>query len=79
MWNLIFGFIFAFIIGLFIGSFITLIHFQREKITGILVVDHQTEQCYAKILNDDITKLTKKRAVFLIDHNGNISRQDHTL
>ncbi len=68
-----------YLLGIIIGVIITVIHYNFEKINGVIVVDHKTEQCVIKTLSQDLTDIRKKRAVFYIDHNGKLPRENHSL
>ena len=67
---------FIFLIGgIVIGVIITLIYRSRERIHGIVHIDHDTNQCTFEITSDQLTKRGNKIAVFYIDHNAQISRK----
>lgn len=62
------------IIGVIIGSVLTNIIFYWNKAFGVIVVDHHTQQCIAKMNYEELTEKKKKYALFKIDHNGDLSR-----
>lgn len=67
---------FIFLIGgVILGIIITLIYRSRERIHGIVHIDHDTNQCTFEITSDQLTKRGNKIAVFYIDHNAQISRE----
>lgn len=68
------GFIFL-LGGVLLGVILTLICRSRERIHGIVHVDHDTKQCTFEITSDQLAKRDKKIAVFYIDHNALISRK----
>lgn len=67
------------VIGIAIGIIIMLIHRSRERIHGIVHVDHDTEQCIFSITSDQLSDRKKKIAVFVINHNAKISRDEQSL
>lgn len=64
-----------FVGGLVIGFALTMIYKARERIHGIIHVDHKTEQCIFNITSDQLANPKNKIAVFIIDHNADISRE----
>lgn len=71
---------FIFLIGgVILGVILTLIYKSRERIHGVIHIDHDTEQCTFNITSDQLTKRDKKIAVFYIDHNAQISREEQGL
>lgn len=65
--------------GIVLGVIFTLIFKSRERIHGIVHVDHDTEQCTFSITSDQLSKRDKKIAVFYINHNAKISREEQSL
>lgn len=61
--------------GVILGVIMTLIYRSRERIHGVIHIDHDTEQCTFEITSDQLTKRGNKIAVFYIDHNAQISRK----
>lgn len=61
--------------GVILGIITTLIYRSRERIHGIVHIDHDTNQCTFEITSDQLTKRGNKIAVFYIDHNAQISRK----
>jgi hypothetical protein len=68
-----------FVGGVILGVIFTLIYKSRERIHGVVHVDHKTEQCVFKIESDRLSKLNKKIAVFYINHDAEISRDEQGL
>ena len=68
-----------FIGGLVLGIIATVIYKNREIIHGIIYVDHKTEQCMFNIRSDELSNPKKKTAVFIIDHNAELSREEQGL
>lgn len=67
--------ILIFIGGFILGIIMTVIYKNREIVHGIIYIDHQTEQCKFNIRSADLSDTKKKVAVFVIDHNAEISRE----
>ena len=75
--------ILIFLGGVIIGFIITTIYKNqknaRERIHGIVHIDHQTEQCIFSITSDELMNRDKKIAAFVINHDANISREEQGL
>ena len=54
-----------FVIGWILGAIFIAIKRSRERIHGIVHVDHNTEQCIFNITSDQLSNRNKKIAVFL--------------
>ena len=65
--------------GVILGVILTLICKSNERIHGVVHIDHDTEQCKFSITSDQLTKRDKKIAVFYINHNAKISREEQVL
>lgn len=65
--------------GIVLGVICTMIYKTRERIHGIVHVDHDTDQCIFSITSDQLSKRNKKIAVFVINHNAKISREEQSL
>ena len=65
--------------GVVLGIIFTLIFKSRERIHGIVHVDHKTEQCIFSITSNQLSNRDKKIAVFMINHNAEISREEQSL
>lgn len=68
-----------FMVGIIIGIIFMKILQRNEVIHGIVHVDHNTEQCIFSLTSDQLSDRTKKTAVFVINHNAEISRQEQSL
>ena len=68
-----------FIGGIILGIVISKILRDREKIHGIIHVDHDTEQCIFSITNYELLDHKKKTAIFIINHDAKISRDEQGL
>ena len=71
--------ILLFIGGVILGIIGTLIFKSGERIHGRIHIDHKTEQCVFQITSDEIQNRSKKIAVFYINHDADISREEQTL
>ena len=71
--------ILIFLGGVIIGIICTLKYKSRERIHGIVHIDHKTEQCIFSLTSDQLTDRKNKIAVFMINHNAEISREEQTL
>lgn len=67
------------LIGVILGIIGTLIFKSRERIHGVVHIDHKTEQCIFSITSEELQKPSKKIAVFYINHDAEISREEQTL
>lgn len=65
--------------GVILGVVLTLIYKSRERIHGIVHIDHKTEQSVFSITSDQLTDRKKKIAVFYINHDAQISREEQGL
>ena len=65
--------------GVVIGSVITAIIKDRNKICGVIDVDHNNVMCKIRITSDELSNRRTKRAVFKINHDAKISREEQIL
>lgn len=65
--------------GVVLGIILTLLYKSRERIHGVIHVDHKTEQCIFSLTSNDLSDHSKKIAVFVINHNAEISREEQGL
>ena len=72
-------YVLIFLGGVILGIIGTLIYKSRERIHGVINIDHTTEQCLFSMISDELMKRDKKIAVFLINHDANISREEQGL
>lgn len=68
-----------FIGGLILGIVLTMIYRSRERIHGIIHIDHNTEQCIFSLTSEELMNRKKKIAVFVMNHEANISREEQGL
>lgn len=66
-------------IGITLGIIATLWVRKNERIHGVVDVDHSTEQCVFHITSDQLANRKKKIAVFYINHDATISREEQGL
>lgn len=68
-----------FVGGIIVGIIFMKILQRNEIIHGIVHVDHNTEQCIFSLTSDQLSDRKKKTAVFVINHDANISREEQSL
>lgn len=68
-----------FIGGVLLGIVFMKIHSARERIYGVIEVDHETEQCKVCITSEELSDPKKKIASFVIKHDAKISREKQSL
>lgn len=71
--------ILAFIFGLFLGVIIYFLKEQNSSIKGVIQIDPKTKMCRVTILDEHLSDLNIKKAVFLVSHDAEISRDEPTL
>lgn len=71
--------ILMFLGGVIVGITFTMIFKSRERIHGMIHIDHNTEQCVFNITSDQLSNRKKKIAVFYINHDAELSREEQTL
>lgn len=64
-----------FVGGVVLGIILTLIHKSREKIHGVIHIDHNTEQCVFCLTNEELSNRKTKTAVFVVNHDATLSRE----
>ena len=52
---------------------------KRIRTCGIIEIDHHTEQCKVHITSADLSDRKTKKAIFLINHDVKISREEQML
>lgn len=65
--------------GVILGVLCTLKYKSRERIHGIIHIDHETEQCIFSLTSDELNNRDKKIVVFMVNHDATISREEQTL
>lgn len=65
--------------GLILGVIATLIFKSRERIHGVINIDHETEQCAFSLISTELQNKKKKIAVFYINHDAKLSREEQGL
>lgn len=67
-------------IGLILGAVIILIIDHRDKkIYGVIDIDHNTELCKFHISSDELGNRRNTKAIFIINHEASISREEQSL
>ena len=64
-----------FVGGLLIGILAMKFVQKRERIHGVIDVDHNTEQCTFHITSMEMSDRKKKVVVFYINHDAKISQE----
>ena len=64
-----------FIGGLLLGILIMKIMRNKERIHGVVDVDHNTQQCKFHVTSSEVSNRKKKIVVFYINHDANISQE----
>lgn len=67
------------IVGIIIGFIFTRLLEKRKEVYGVITVDHKTELCSFHISSDELANRRNTKAMFIINHDGNISRDEQTL
>lgn len=73
------GYLVYFIGGVLVGILFMRILRAGERIHGIIHIDHKTEQCIFSITSKELSNKKKKIAVFVINHDAEISREKQSL
>lgn len=68
-----------FVGGVILGIVFMTIRSKRERIHGIVHVDHNTEQCVFNVTSSELSNRKKKIVVFMINHDAEISREEQAL
>lgn len=68
-----------FIGGTIVGFIFTKILHSRERIHGVLEVDHNNNTCRFLTNLDEVSNRKHKEIKFLINHDANISRDEQSL
>lgn len=68
-----------FVGGIILGVVFMKILSSRERIHGLIHIDHETEQCIFSITSEELSNRKKKIAVFVINHDAKISREKQSL
>lgn len=67
-------------IGGFLGGFIYAMVFDILHSTrGVIEVDHRNETCQVRLTSGDLKNRRNTRAVFKINHNADLSRDEQGL
>lgn len=61
--------------GVIIGRLIE----KRNKIHGVIDVDHHTNQCKIRITSEELANPKTKKVIFAVNHDAVISREEQIL
>lgn len=65
--------------GVIVGTIVTIIFRSNTKTYGVIRVDHNIEACFIEMNSKELTDRKIKKAVFDVDHNANLSREEQGL
>lgn len=68
-----------FIGGAILGSIFSSLLSKCNKTYGIIKVDHKLQACKLHVTSTDLLNRSTKKAVFDIDHNSDLSREEQGL
>jgi hypothetical protein len=68
-----------FLFGIIVGVIFMVFRKRNETIHGIVHVDHKNERCAFSITSNQLIDTSKKTAVFYINHDAELSREEHLL
>lgn len=71
--------IFILLIGFTCGVIFTIIFKRNKEVHGMIDIDQLTGLCRFRITSDKLANPRKKYAIFKIDHNAEISRDEQFL
>lgn len=69
----------SFIFGLILGIIIFVVKEQNSSVKGVIQIDPKTKMCRVTILDEHLSDLNIRKATFLVSHDAEISRDDHSL
>ena len=67
------------VLGAIIGSILEKIFMKNTKTHGVIEVDHNTEMCKVRITSSDLSDRKTKKAIFVVNHDVKISRDEQSL
>ena len=65
--------------GMILGVLLITILALKDKTHGYIDVDHETQQCRFHITSADLSDRRTKKAIFKINHDVKISREEQSL
>lgn len=65
--------------GVVVGIAIIIFISRHNKICGFIDIDHNNELCQVHTTSEDLTNRKTKKAVFIINHDAKISREEQVL
>ena len=66
-------------LGTIIGAILEAVISCKDKIYGFIDVDQHTGMCKIRISSEEIANRKNKKAIFIINHDANISREEQSL
>lgn len=73
------SYVFVALGGAIIGIFVVMLLAMNDKTHGVIDVDHNTQQCKVRITSADLSDRKTKKAVFKVNHDVKISREEQIL
>ena len=67
------------IVGFTSGLIVSFIFRRKEKVYGSIDVDPITGLCRFRLSSDELANPKKKRAIFIVTHDAEISRDEQLL
>lgn len=71
--------ILIFLGGVILGFIFSKFSKRQEKTYGFIDVDHETGLCRVRITSGELSNHKTRKAMFRINHDANISREDQGL
>ena len=63
------------LVGVIVGRLIE----KRSKTHGVIDVDHSTGMCKVRITSEELSNHKTKKAIFIVNHDAEISREEQIL
>lgn len=64
-------------IGILFGVIFKSAMENKEKVTGVVQIDHNSGLCRFKITNEELSNPKCKKVQFIVDHNATITEDDY--
>lgn len=68
-----------YLIGVIIGIILTVLYYKKNRIAGIIDVDHELGTCRFHLSSDDLANRRNTKVIFTINHDADLSREEHGL
>lgn len=62
-----------FVLGFIIGQILIKISVGKERVTGVVQIDHSSGLCRFRVEDETLSDLKCKKVVFRVDHNAIIN------